>query len=56
LVATPIPGKDLQRITVGYYTDPVAAKRALGEVQAKGFPAAFVVKFKNGVRVGPVRL
>ena len=56
LAAKPIPGRDLQRITVGYYRDLAAAKQALGEVQAKGFPAAFVVKFNNGVRVGPVRL
>lgn len=56
LTATPIEGRNLQRITVGYFTDAVAAKQALSEVQRKGFPAAFAVKFEAGKRVGRVRL
>lgn len=56
LTGTPFPGRNLQRITVGYFTDAAAAKQALAEVQRKGFPSAFVVKFENGQRVGQVRL
>lgn len=56
LAATPIAGRNLQRITVGYFTDTAAAKAALAEVSTKGFPEAFVVKFENGKRVGRVRL
>lgn len=56
LKATPIPGRDLQRVTVGYYTNAAAAKQALAEVQRKGFPSAFVVKFTDGQRVGQVKL
>lgn len=56
LTGAPIAGRDLQRITIGYFTDPAAAKSALKEVQRKGFPSAFVVKFENGKRIGQVRL
>ncbi|MEM6770930.1 MAG: tetratricopeptide repeat protein, partial [Bacteroidota bacterium] len=56
LTGTPIPGRNLQRITVGYFTDAASAKTALNAVQSKGFPSAFVVKFQNGKRIGQVRL
>ncbi len=56
LTGTPIAGRNLLRIKVGYFTDAAAAKAALAEVRGKGFPAAFVVKFVNGKRVGQVRL
>lgn len=56
LQAEPIPGKTLKRITVGYFTDPEAAKTALQRVQSSGFPSAFAVRYDNGVRHGLVRL
>lgn len=56
LMGTPITGRNLQRITVGYFTDAAAAKQALAEVHRKGFPSAFAVKFENGRRVGQVKL
>lgn len=56
LAGTPIEGRNLQRITIGYFTDAAAAKQALGEVQRKGFTSAFVVKFEQGKRVGQVKL
>lgn len=56
LQAEPIPGKELQRITVGYFTDTAAAKAALAQVQSAGFPSAFAVRYDQGVRFGLVRL
>lgn len=56
LQAEPIPGKTLQRITVGYFTDPAAAKEALTRVQSSGFPSAFAVQYENGERIGLIRL
>jgi hypothetical protein len=56
LLGTPIPGRSLQRITVGYFTDVAAAKKALAEVQSKGFPSAFTVKYNDGKRHGQVKL
>lgn len=51
-----VPGRNLRRITVGYFTDEAAAKRALREVKRAGFPDAFAVRYNNGARVGQVRL
>jgi hypothetical protein len=51
-----IPGKNLRRVTVGYYTDAAAAKAALKRVQSSGFPSAFAVRYDNGKRHGLVRL
>lgn len=56
LRGTPILNRNLKRITVGYFTDEAAAKKALREVQGKGFPSAFAVKFAFGKRVGQVKL
>ncbi|WP_020566861.1 tetratricopeptide repeat protein [Neolewinella persica] len=56
LQAEPIPGKQLQRITVGYFTDAAAAKKALAFVQSNGFPSAFAVRYDDGQRHGLVRL
>ncbi|MBC6995790.1 SPOR domain-containing protein [Neolewinella lacunae] len=56
LASEPIPGQRLLRITVGYFTDPAAAKNALAQVHARGFPTAFVVRYDAGVRYGRVRL
>lgn len=56
LQSEPIPGKSLQRITVGYFTDPAAAKAALKRVQSSGFPSAFAVRYDRGKRYGLVRL
>lgn len=52
LIATPIPGRNLQRITVGFYTDEAAARKALAEVRQNGFATAFAVKFDHGTRSG----
>lgn len=51
-----IPGKSLRRVTVGYFTNPAAAKAALKTVQSSGFPSAFAVRYDNGIRHGLVRL
>jgi tetratricopeptide (TPR) repeat protein len=56
LRAEPIPGKRIQRITVGYFTDVEAAKTALKRVHSNGFPSAFAVRYDNGKRHGLVRL
>ncbi|MFK8163451.1 MAG: hypothetical protein AB8H12_13445 [Lewinella sp.] len=56
LQAEPIPGKNLQRITVGYFTDAATAKKALARVHSSGFPSAFAVRYDNGKRHGLVRL
>lgn len=56
LQSEPIPGKKLLRITVGYFTDPAAAKQALAKVQSSGFSSAFAVRYEDGVRVGLVKL
>ena len=56
LRAEPIPNRNLQRITVGYYTDKAAARRALAQVQASGFPSAFAVRYDRGSRYGMVNL
>lgn len=51
-----IPGKNLRRVTVGYFTDKTSAKAALRKVQASGFSSAFAVKYERGKRFGLVRL
>ncbi|TXF90577.1 tetratricopeptide repeat protein [Neolewinella aurantiaca] len=56
LRSEPIPGKSLQRITIGYFTDSAEAKVVLKRVQSSGFPSAFAVRYDNGVRHGLVRL
>jgi len=56
LQSEPIPGRNLQRVTVGYYTDAAAAKAALRRVQSSGFPSAFAVRYDQGKRHGLVRL
>lgn len=56
LQSEPIPGKQLQRITVGYFTDAATAKKALAQVQSSGFPSAFAVRYDKGKRHGLVRL
>lgn len=56
LRAEPVPGRNLQRVTVGYFTDATAAKAALTQVQSQGFPSAFAVRYDNGKRFGLVRL
>jgi hypothetical protein len=56
LRAEPIPGKRLQRITVGYFTDSSTAKAALQRVQSNGVSSAFAVRYDNGKRHGLVRL
>lgn len=52
----PIPGRNLQRITVGYFTDEAAARRALTQVRGKGFASAFAVRYERGKRIGQVKL
>ncbi|WP_090171638.1 PD40 domain-containing protein [Neolewinella agarilytica] len=56
IVAEPIPNRDLQRITVGYFTDKESTRQALRKVHANGFPSAFVVRYDNGKRYGQVKL
>jgi hypothetical protein len=51
-----IPGKALRRVTVGYFTEPAAAKAALSSIQSSGFPSAFAVRYDDGIRHGLVRL
>lgn len=51
-----IPGGSLQRVTVGSYTSEKAAKTALTNIQQSGFPAAFLVRYDDGVRYGRVNL
>ncbi|MFT4750327.1 MAG: peptidoglycan-associated lipoprotein [Paraglaciecola sp.] len=55
LRSEPIPGKPLQRITVGYFTDSDVAKAALQRVQLNGFSSAFAVRYDNGKRFGMIR-
>ncbi len=56
LQAEPIPGRPLQRITVGYFTTKARARQALSRVQSSGFPSAFAVRYDNGKRYGMVNL
>lgn len=56
LAAEDIPGGDLKRVTVGTYTAEDAAKQALQNIQSNGFPAAFLVRYDNGIRYGRVNL
>ena len=51
-----IPDKNLRRITVGYFTDPAAARAALRRVHSSGFASAYPVRYDNGKRYGRVRL
>ena len=55
LRSEPIPGRNLLRVTVGYYTDRAAATAALKRVQASGFASAFAVRYDEGKRHGMVR-
>ena len=50
-----IPGRDLKRITVGYYDKIEVARAALDEVRLAGFPDAFVVRYDYGKRFGRVK-
>ncbi|OAV43381.1 PD40 domain-containing protein [Lewinella sp. 4G2] len=50
-----IPGRDLKRITVGYYDNLSIARSALEEVKLAGFPDAFVVRYDYGKRFGRVK-
>ncbi len=52
----PVPGKNLQRVMVGFFTTSDAARQALLRVQANGFPSAFAVRYDNGKRYGLVKL
>ncbi|MEL6274389.1 MAG: SPOR domain-containing protein, partial [Bacteroidota bacterium] len=56
LGAETIPGRDLQRVTVGLFYDEEEAKNALRNVQQSGFPSAFTVRYDDGVRYGRVNL
>ena len=56
IVAEPIPGRDLQRITVGPFFSVEDARKALSRIQANGFPSAFTVRYDDGVRYGRVNL
>ena len=50
-----IPGRDLKRVTVGYYDSIDAARSALTRVQQAGFKDAFIVRYERGVRFGRIR-
>ena len=50
-----VPGRDLKRVTVGYYETIDAARAALAQVQQLGFKDAFVVRYERGVRFGRIR-
>ncbi len=56
LAAEDIPGSNLSRVTIGTYTSDNAARQALDDIQRNGFPAAFVVRYDDGVRYGRVNL
>jgi len=56
VVSEPIPNRDLRRITVGYFTDKEAVKKALKHVHANGFSSAFPVRYDQGKRFGRVKL
>ncbi len=49
-----VPGRNLQRITVGYYGGLDEAKAALKRVKKAGFEEAFVVRYDYGERYGPI--
>lgn len=50
-----IPGRDLKRITVGYYQDIESARGALSRVQSAGFDDAFIVRYDFGKRYGRIK-
>jgi len=56
LRSEPIPGKNLLRITVGYYTNKADVRAALRRVHASGFSSAYPVRYDKGVRYGRVRI
>lgn len=56
LAAEDIPGNSLKRVTVGTYTSEDTAKKALQDIHRNGFPAAFIVRYDNGIRYGRVNL
>lgn len=51
-----ISSSSLQRVMVGPYTSDNSARQALSEIQRNGFPAAFVVRYDDGVRYGRINL
>lgn len=56
LGAEAIPGRDLQRVTIGTFFNEADAIRALSNIQSNGYPSAFVVRYDDGVRYGRVNL
>lgn len=56
LGSEPVPGRDLQRVTVGTYFNEAEARQALNSILQSGFPSAFVVRYDDGKRYGRVNL
>lgn len=56
LGAEPIPGRDLQRVTIGTFFTEADARSALQNIQQHGFPSAFTVRYDDGNRYGRVNL
>ena len=50
-----VAGRELKRVTVGYYDKIDVARSALDEIRLAGFPDAFVVRYDYGKRFGRVR-
>lgn len=52
----PIPGSELTRYFTGNYKSYADAKSHLATIKTAGYPDAYVVGFKNGVRLSPAQL
>jgi hypothetical protein len=51
-----IPSRSLTRILLADFMSAAEAKSALAEAKKKGFSAAYIVKYENGVRYGKTNL
>ena len=51
-----IPSRSLTRILLADFMSVAEAKNALAEAKKKGFSAAYIVKYENGVRYGKTNL
>ncbi len=51
-----IISRNLTRVLLGDFMNEASAKQALAQVKRKGFTAAYIAKYENGVRYGRVNL
>lgn len=52
----PVPGSELVRYFTGNYKSYADAKSHLATIKTSGYPDAYIVGFKNGVRLTPAQL